>query len=880
MPPETPDNITYYTLTLNGTATTWSGGMWTLNGQTVSAPTSGYVKIVATDSSALTVDQAISLANLVVTGDVNTVVNVATNGNGSLYTIKATVESGVFQQGSPAVLGTTPAVVVEDGATFDLNGLAVSESNAFSIEGDGAGNWPWALTSSGGASDIVKTITLTGDATIGGANQIKLGKTKVSNDLTLNGHTLAKTGSGELYCTNLRFFGGGTLDLQGGTTSFNQWTSLDGSESIDRHTTVIVRNGATIVNNAGRRLWIDTLDIRNGTVTTTASGYFGVSSVFTGACDTVHLQLNNGAIAALSGNLTTETMECESASFAKVDGAAPVTVTPGTLTASGAISVGAGITFNLGTSRPAATFAVDDNATISVQKANAADVPMIKVTAQPANIVLYDENGSAVASPAVMYDSENGTISLGTGIIWVGGSGTWSASQFDGKAVETDGKDVSFAQGVPPQSAVTVTVDGAKSVNNMSFNASDTVYTLTGDKITTADGLAASGTAPVVISNELEVAGAVTLGACASLTLATDVFDMADGALSGAGTFVLDPGEGNTITMTKNNTSYTGEAVIKSGTVKMGSATSFGPCLGSGGIRVSSGAIIDTFGCLADTGEGIRTTLILEGGATYTATASTANLEQFPFSTIMLQGYALVDSDYQTGLARKYFDPTVLSLGEYKLTKAGSGTLYLAATAITGAGELDVQEGVLRVNNGYWYNSDNQCSCDNGTIRIGSSASLDLSYYNSSEWNKQQGNSPLPVLRVKNLVLNGSVTRSSSVNSAYYTVTGYITGKGTTPMLTLANGAVFKPSGTGYLRITESLTLPNDNTLTVDISDVDFSAGKSIPLFKVGLAKMLPDAENVAFTGALPDGWVLAKTADGLGYRIRNLNRQLRLILR
>ena len=134
-------------------------------------------------------------------------------------------------------------------------------------------------------------------------------------------------------------------------------------------------------------------------------------------------------------------------------------------------------------------------------------------------------------------------------------------------------------------------------------------------------------------------------------------------------------------------------------------------------------------------------------------------------------------------------------------------------------------------------------------------------------------------LTVSNLVLNGSVTRSSATYSTL-TVTGCVTGKGTTPMLTLAEGAVLKPNGKGYLRITESLTLPND-TMTVDISDVDFEAGKSIPLFKVGSADKLPDISAIELVGGtLPDGWVLTQTADGRGYWIRNLNRQFRLILR
>ena len=59
MPPSAPDNIKTYTLTLDGTATTWSGGVWTLNGEPATAQTSGYVEVVATASTTLTVISAV-----------------------------------------------------------------------------------------------------------------------------------------------------------------------------------------------------------------------------------------------------------------------------------------------------------------------------------------------------------------------------------------------------------------------------------------------------------------------------------------------------------------------------------------------------------------------------------------------------------------------------------------------------------------------------------------------------------------------------------------------------------------------------------------------------------------------------------------------------
>ena len=43
----------------------------------------------------------------------------------------------------------------------------------------------------------------------------------------------------------------------------------------------------------------------------------------------------------------------------------------------------------------------------------------------------------------------------------------------------------------------------------------------------------------------------------------------------------------------------------------------------------------------------------------------------------------------------------------------------------------------------------------------------------------------------------------------------------------------------------------------------------------------LPDASAITLVGGtLPEGWIMAKTASGRGYRLINRNKQLRLILR
>ena len=423
MPPETPDNIRTYKLTLNGTATNWSAGTWTLNDQAIEAPTAGYVEIVASASTEVTVDTAVSLASLTIKGGQDVVVSIATDGEegSSFNTIGATVESGVFKQGVASCV--TGLLTVDDGATFDMNGLAVG--SAINIAGAGAGNWPWALGSSSGEVQLSTPPTLTGNATIGGAGKIVLGANQSATAFPLGGFTLTKSGAGELYCYNVRT-DNGTLDVAGGTLSFNQWTALDGSETIDRHTTVIVRNGAELKNNAGRRLWIDTLNVEAGaTVTTTANGYFGVSTAFNGTCDTTKLQFNNGAVFTLNGNLTLGTLVAQgdnsnttvgAISLALASGTSAATVTVSDMvTAVGTIAVGAGVTPSFtGTSDVTATlsYAADPSPTANTALA------FTQASNWKGTVVLdyaiTGASGGSVFQPG-KYGNANSTVCLGQG---------------------------------------------------------------------------------------------------------------------------------------------------------------------------------------------------------------------------------------------------------------------------------------------------------------------------------------------------------------------------------------------------------------------------------------------------------------------------------
>ena len=338
----------------------------------------------------------------------------------------------------------------------------------------------------------------------------------------------------------------------------------------------------------------------------------------------------------------------------------------------------------------------------------------------------------------------------------------------------------------------------------------------------------------------------------------TGLAGLVDGGLSGAGTFVLDPGTGNTLTMTKSNTGFTGTAVINSGTVKFGNATSFGPINRSSFIRVRNGGTLDTGNVQDGSNTGEKNKVILEEGATLAANPGLDhNITSHQWSsitTLTLEGDATIDTSHgDVSMGLKWHDAQVkLNLGGNTLTVKGNRAFSISYCLISGTGKIDIQEGATVWSTQDYDNVDVSTTFSEGTIHIHEGAGWSLLKYYSS--------SPAR-LSVKNLILDGAVTRAADTYTL--TVTGSITGKGTTPTLTMGSGAVFKPSGTGYLTVTESFS----GTMLIDASGLDLeSTYDRVPLFKVGSAEMLSSVPVDFVAGTKPKGWVLAKTADGLGY--------------
>ena len=706
MPPNTPDNINYYRLTLNGAATTWSDGVWTLDGQPVSAPTSGYVEIVASASTTLTVTQEVSLADLKVRGGENIVVNVATNDTGSLYAIKATVESGVFQQGSPAVLGATPTITVESGATFDLNGQAVNEENRFNIAGAGAGSWPWAITSSGGESPLgtLRKISLDANATIGGTKRIRFGKSGTQSHLTFNSFTLTKTGAGELVLCNARSASGGTgtLDVAGGDVTFSEYTCLDGYEDIYAHTELIVREGTIIRNNTDRFIWVDTLKWLGGDIVSTRP--FAITNAFEGSGTTAKLRFGNGACATLTGDLEiTGSLElggCNensgSLSLVKAAEASPVTVTvSGTFTSAGSVSVGADVTLNLGTNRPTATFDVDNAATLSVRLQSNADVISLSVSELPENLVVYDADGVQMDDPRVTYG--DGTLTIMAHLPTLPANGTvafdTAANWNDSLMPVLNGDAIIELSG-----DAEITVEGAYTLGGL---------TITGAGAVSFSGVGSVTAAKITLKNGATLTCNSKVSATTSIALDADTVLKLDGitvpaAISGAGavetygTVVL----GHANTMTGGITVKPGSALSASANGAYGEYSANWAYTAQRQVVVEDGGTVDIDNianadaavALTIAGKGVLVDGAYAGAVKYSgSSAITSGKRQI--SSLVLTGDALVDVGVGWGLVHSGWSNARLGLNGHTLTVRGTGTFPVVnvnnGAATTGTIVLD-----------------------------------------------------------------------------------------------------------------------------------------------------------------------------------------------
>ena len=726
-----------YTLTLDGTAKNWSTGTWTSGGIEVSAPTlARNVEIVATASTALTIDSAVKVSQLTISGAGASVVTMSNGSGGSLSVGEVVVASGILKpNGTPS---TSMKLRVQDGGAIDLASAAAS-GYYVKIAGQGVlkdGVYTGALFSSanisGGAAQL-RGITLSANATIRcDYNWGIIRSNYDSGTLSLGGYTLTKVGSANFWICNVTDSASGNIVVSEGNfatiktkSTFSNATltigdgatlrmdTPDGGGATDLEVKNLVCDAGSTVNiAAARTLKVTTALTANGTMkplgTVTCNGSmtiggdvvvpsdktWTVAGTLTVA-DGGKLEIKNnalvpGALALADGGTL---------KIAKVSDAAHK-VTAGTVTfpASGAAIIDVSDIPDL-----------DENDKVDVLTGNTSlpsDVSTLKIVGKQCSLesesntlkvvndggLVWDDGWTTGKDPTKYGDAiiaSSGTVALGgTSLsfdsVTLSGSGTVSFSATGSETVSI--KNLEIGAGV------TLTANAALDLTGCTITGDGTLDIPVGTTYA-MDGVTSS--AKVTVEGTLETSGTTTLSAANT---------------SAQGSLIHVVGDSTTLSTCWQGMS--GDINVASGaTLKFGASLYEGEDLHHNNINPNGTLDIDVYGTL-NVGQN---RLELGSGITFNIHANARVEEIYYASSGALywtgNGVINVDGDAATLAARiNIANNVVLSLdidddaslaitsafiaaGGGSITKAGAGTLDL--TAITPSKPMTINAGTV-----------------------------------------------------------------------------------------------------------------------------------------------------------------------------------------
>ncbi len=524
----------------------WEGGV---------VPSSGTAKVIVSGDVTLTIDETVSLSAVTV------------EGSGSLKLVKGDGATVAFDSLSSASVQivlpddsiSIPTLSAPVKYLYKTGTIASSAAGNTYTQGAGTSGAAVTITHNGGLATLTGGTYYLGesmnatattvdfvDATVVYASALSLGTATYVvegvSSITAPRIVLSNGGAGRTSVMTLKDSASVTITggVDGDTNKGNMFGHWDGPSTftIQDNAIFTCTNYEILV---GRTANTQTININGGVFTTKG---IMVSGQYQG---TYALNMNGGVLAlgslgigtyhagwtipvTVSGaneiRATAETLpigpavtlaQGSSLAFAKVDGVETSTVTLASISGTGSISVGAGVTLNVGTNRPEGQITVDEDGVLAIVMADKSDAPVLHVTAQPATVKLYAVDGvTEYADATVEYDSEAGTITVkAPRPIWNATTdsafdtvGNWSSGNLPGNGQDVT---VNFAYDTD------MTVSGTYTLGDLAFTGSGNA-TVSGEGSIEAASYDFSATTGRIEYNLPTGSGSVAAGANTVLT--------------------------------------------------------------------------------------------------------------------------------------------------------------------------------------------------------------------------------------------------------------------------------------------------------------------------------------------------------------------------
>ena len=509
------------------TQATWTGASWNVE----NAPTSGNVIINTAGDVELSIDEAVALSAITVTGE------------GKLKIIPSQPNNVTFTASS--ISSAVPLIFANDGIGIDTISASVtylyktssinsstygntytagvgSQESSVAINHNGgsvvldgtAGNTYYLQESTSATSTTVMftnvTATYSTSFGVGAASYViagqsvittgvnsdrpqsfvlsQSGNSRTSTFLLKDASTVTVTGTSDVdsnYASIMfgHWNGPSTFTIQD-AAAFNAVAQVLVGKTSNDHTINI--NGGTFtargIKASASASGTNRLNLNGGLLVLGDVGITSYGSTTIGVNVSANSEIRaSAATLPISQAMTLGANTTLAFTKANDVSAATVSLT-GAVSGSGGISAGAGITLNVGTNRPEGEISIDADGALAVVMASKADLPVLKVSSNPASVVLYDTDGTTVLSGAdVTYDAEAGTITVHPPV------NTWNVAS--NLAFDTAGN---WSYGLPE-------------------STQDTAIKVTGDAALTIAGTYEAATLTVSGSGVVEFSGAGSL---------------------------------------------------------------------------------------------------------------------------------------------------------------------------------------------------------------------------------------------------------------------------------------------------------------------------------------------------------------------------------